>query len=184
MSNIEALSLSLQRLERAYNGLLSVRATIDELTPAELQLEAQWQQALEPVLRDLYWYPLRNGLNTLPQDEAELRRFLRDSLSSAAAIAALLALLKRYLLQAVNIGGRMALNLLGLDSTFHLTNPEYIHQVEDHADTLTQAGTELSLIDTTINHLATGIPQALASDTALMTIGGLITGWAATRSKK
>jgi len=176
------LSLSLYRLEHAYNSLLSVRASMDELTPAELQLETQWQQALEPVLRDLYWYPLRNGLAGLPIDTTELKRYLRDALTSAAAIAALLALLKRYLIRAVNIGGNMALELLGIDSTFHLANPGYVNQVNDHANTLTQPDTDLSLIDTTVNHLVTGIPQALASDTALMTIGGLITGWAAVRS--
>lgn len=56
--------------------MLATRA-LNEVTPEELALEAQWQAELEPVLRDLYWWPLRNGLEGLPTDEAELEDRLR-----------------------------------------------------------------------------------------------------------
>lgn len=179
-----ALHRGLTRMRRAYDGLLAVNArSLDELTPAEVALEAQWTQELEPVLSDLYWYPLRNGLNEAPEKERELRRWIREALSAGIAIAALLALLKRYQLRAVNIGGKIGLDELNLTGDFRLMNPTYLAKLDDHADMLTTAGSDMSLIDTTSNHLTAGIQTARdSSDNTLTVLGTMIAGWAAYRS--
>lgn len=176
-----ALHRGLARMRRAFDGLLATRS-LDSLTPAEVELEAQWQQELEPVLTDLYWYPLRNGVDAAPEQEGELRRWLRDHYKTAAAIAALLLLLKRYQVKASNTGGNMALDLLSLDGTFRLTNADYLAELDAQAEELTSLDTDLSLIDTTVDDLTTGIPAAREEDNPLTAIGLMIAGWAAYRS--
>ncbi len=178
-----ALYRSLFRLHRAYDGLLATRA-LNEVTPEELALEAQWQAELEPCLRDLYWYPLRNGLDGLPRDEAELEDRLRHDYDRDVAVAALLALLLRYQVRGVNVGGGMGLNLLGVGGHFSLTNHGYLAQLNSHAQMLTSANpnANMSLVNTTISHLTQAIPQALTTASPLTTLGNLIQGWALYRS--
>jgi len=177
-----ALYRSLAKMQRATNGLIAVNTrSLSELTPAEVHLETQWQRELEPVLTDLYWYPLRNGIDYVP--DTGLKRWLRDQLSAAVAIAALLALLRRYLIRGVNVGGKMALDLLGLNGSFYLQNRQYVDDIYSHADTLTTVGTDLSLIDTTVDHLAGAIPAAKQGEGhPLLALGASIVGWAAVRS--
>ncbi len=178
-----ALYRGLARLHNAYDGLLSTRA-INEVTPAELALETQWQHDLEPVLRDLYWYPLRNGLEALPTDEAELQQHLRHDYDHDVALAALLALLLRYQVRGVNVGGNMGLNLLGVNGHFALTHPGYLATLTSHAQTLTSVSpnANLSLVNTTSNQLSQAIPTALTATSPLTTLGNLITGWSLYRS--
>lgn len=178
-----ALYRSLTRLHDAYSGLLATRS-ITEVTPAELALETQWRQDLEPVLRDLYWHPLRNGLEGLPTDEAELQQHLRHDYDRDVVLAALLALLLRYQVRGVNVGGNMGLNLLGVGGHFSLTNPGYLATLHSHAQTLISVSpnANLSLINTTINQLAQAIPAALTTPNPLTTLGNLIAGWSLYRS--
>jgi hypothetical protein len=192
MATIKPLDLvlyrGLSRLRFAYTGLLSVSTRqLEELTPAEVELDGQWQTALEPVLSDLYWWPLRNGLDDAPTNERELRRWLKQKYANEdgnnAVIAALLALLLLYQRRGVNIGGRVGLDLIGVGGSFNLTNAGYLNALEDHAASLTRQGTEFSLIDTTIEHLVTGIPAARAAATnTLLTLGTMIAGWVTVRS--
>lgn len=178
-----ALYRSLTRLHRAYDGLLATRS-INEVTPEELALEAQWQAELEACLRDLYWYPLRNGLDSLPTDAAELEDRLRHDYDRDVAVAALLALLLRYQVRGVNVGGGMGLNLLGVGGHFTLTNQGYLATLHSHAQMLTSASpnANMSLINTTISHLAQAIPTALTTASPLTTLGNLIQGWTLYRS--
>lgn len=174
------LYTGLTRMQRALDGLLQVR---EQVTPEEIALSDAWQAELEPVLRDLYWYPLRNGINEAPEDVDELRSWLRERYDDAIAVAILLLLLQRYQVRGANLGGQMALNDLGIDGTFTLTNAEYCQLLDDHAATLTTQGSDMSLIDTTIDDLARGIPAARQSDdNTLLALGGLITGWSLVRS--
>lgn len=179
---------SLVRLRRAYTGLLSIATRqLEELTPAEVELDGQWQTALEPALSDLYWWPLRNGLDDAPTGERELRRWLKQKYANEddnnAAIAALLALLLLYQRRGVNIGGRVGLDLIGVGGSFNLTNSTYLERLEATARSLTRQGTDLSLIDTTVEHLVQGIPAARESEAnTLLTLGGMIAGWVAVRS--
>ena len=178
-----ALYRSLSRLHRAYDGLLATRS-INEVTPEELALEAQWQAELEACLRDLYWWPLRNGLDGLPTDAAELEDRLRHDYDRDVAVAALLALLLRYQVRGVNVGGNMGLNLLGAPGHFTLTNQGYLAQLNSHAQMLTSANpnANMSLVNTTISHLTQAIPQALTTASPLTALGNLIAGWSLYRS--
>lgn len=185
MTTDTRLATGLTRMKAALDALLAIETRqLDELTPAEVRLEAQWTEALGPVLNDLYWYPLRNGISEAPRDERSLRRWLREQLSSAAAIAALLALLRRYLVRAANVGGQMGLNLLSLSGEFELSNADYLALLDARADDLTSAGGDISLIDTTVDDLVRGIPQAREEDddTAVI-LAALIGGWSLNRSR-
>lgn len=187
MATIDAqLAAGLTRMGSALDRLLAIETRqLDTLTPAEIRLESQFGEALTPVLDDLYWYPLRNGISEAPTDERRLRRWLREQLSTAAAIAALLALLRRYLLRGANVGGQMGLDLLGLTGDFLLVNPDYIAKLDARADDLTTYGSGLSLIDTTVDDLARGIPQAREDDDNTLTVlAALIAGWVLTRSNR
>lgn len=179
------LLTGLTRMKAALDALEFVEArALDSLTPAEARLEAQWTEALGPVLDDLYWYPLRNGINEAPTDERSLRRWLREKLTTAAAVAALLALLRRFLVRGANVGGQMGLDLLRLSGQFDLANAGYIARLHARADDLTTTGGDVSLIDTTVDDLVRGIPQARESegDTSVV-LGALIAGWVLTRSR-
>lgn len=174
---------NLTTMRQSLNGLLAVEVrNLDELTPAEVALDAQWQRAIEPVLADLYWWPLRNGLSEAPEDEDELRTWL-DGKYNDEAVAALLLLLLLNQRRAVNIGGRVGLELIGIGGDFNLSNAELLAILDEHAHSLVTAGTEFSLIDTTINDLVRGIPAARqAATNTLTTLGNFIAGWAAVRS--
>jgi SPP1 gp7 family putative phage head morphogenesis protein len=173
------LYAGLLRMQRAYDALLSER---ERVTPAEIALSNQWQAELEPVLRDLYWYPLRNGIDQAPEDADELRSWLRERYDDATAVAVLLLLLQRYQVRSVNLGGTMALDMLGIDATFRLTNSEYLALLDEHATMLTTVGSDMSLIDTTIDDLARGIPAARKSDdNTLLAVGAMIAGWSLAR---
>jgi hypothetical protein len=176
----QRLRVGLYRMRRAYDALLSIR---EQVTPAEVALSDQWSADLEPVLRDLYWWPLRNGIDQAPEDEDELREFLERAFTDAAIVAALLALLLRYQERSVNLGGNMGLSMLDLPGTFRLTDADYLMLLNDHATMLTTPRTEMSLIDTTINHLVAGVPKARRGDgSTSVLLGGMIGAWVALRS--
>lgn len=172
------------RLHRALDGLLSVESRqLDELTPAEILLESQWRTELEPVLSDLYWWPLRNGLEQAPEDEDDLLEWLLLAFLVSGSTTALRSLLRRYQGRGANIGGATGLDLLGIGGGFNLTNRRYLDILDSHATTLTTAGTDLSLIDTTVNHLAQWIPAARASaQSTLLVLGRSIAAWSIVRS--
>lgn len=153
------LTAGLRKMQRAYDGLRAT-AAIDQYNADKATLDARWQAELSPVLQDLYWHPFRNGINEAPTDGERLRQWLADRLSDAATVAILLALLTRYHLAAANLGGQTALNVLDLAGTFDLTNDAYLQTLADRATMLTSQGTEMSLIDTTIDDLATALPVA------------------------
>ena len=178
------LHRNLVRYRYAINHLLALESRqLEELTPEEVRLEEQWQHDLQPVLADLYWYPLRNGIDEAPEGESELRRWLTQRLGEAAAVAALLALLNRYMVRSFNIGGALALQLMGLAGGFNLTDPAIRSELAAHAEGLVTVGTRLSLIDTTIDDLVVGIPQARESeDNTIILLAALIGGWALLRS--
>lgn len=177
----DPLHAALTRLRDAYTGLLSVRS-VDTVTPAEMALGDAWQSDLEPVLADLYWSSLRNGLDSLPTDDDELRAALTAHYDNPRRVAVLLLLLRRYQARAVNLGGNMGLDALGLDGTFRLTNADYLGALDDHAAMLTTVDSDMSLVDTTIDQLATGIPMAREDDNPIEALGLLIGGWALQRS--
>lgn len=178
------LQRHLTRMQRAMDGLIATQTRAVAMPlPSKMPLTMEMADKLTPVLADLYWHPVRNGLDAVPEDEKDLKAWLTRRFSDAVVVAALLALLVRYHKRAANYGGEIALGLLGLAAEFSLTNPAYLSEITDRADMLTTAGSETSLIDTTVNDLATAIPAARNStgDT-LALLGAYITARALTRS--
>lgn len=179
-----ALHRGLTRMRRAYDGLIAteIRAVAMPL-PSKMPLTIEMADKLTPVMADIYWHPIRNGLDAAPTDEADLKAWLTRQLGSAAVVAALLALLLLYHKRAANMAGSIALELLKLGKEFSLTNPAYLATIEDRGTMLTTAGSDMSLIDTTVADLSIAIPQARNStgDT-LALLGAYITARALTRS--
>ncbi len=183
MHTIDARMLS--HFRRLDDTLLSTQIRqLESLTPAEIALELSWTTALDPVLTNLYWWPLRNGLEQAPTDPAELRRWLENQYhDDDDVVLALLLLLLLYQERAVNIGGREGLALLGVGGDFSLTNRRLLDRLETQARRLATVGGEMSLIRTTIDHLATDIPVARESaNSTLLTLAGMITGHVLARS--
>lgn len=160
MHTIDAMLLT--NLRQLDETLVSVQVRqLEGITPAEQALEAAWVAALDPVLTNLYWWPLRNGLDNVPVDPDELRSWLDEQYDDDdEVLLALLLLLLLYQERAVNIGGREALRLLGLSDDFQLTNPRLLARLEAQARDLATTGGEMSLVRTTVDHLAADIQSA------------------------
>lgn len=176
------LHIGLTKMQRALDGLTR-SAAIDKYNAAKDQLDAEWQADLDPVMRDLYWHPFRNGINEAPEDEGNLRKWLRERYDDAAVIAILLLLLQRYHRRAANLGGQTALDLLGIDATFRLANDDYLQEIDDRAEMLTTQGSEQSLIDTTIDDLTAALVAARKNEAgALLAMSAYIVARAAQRA--
>lgn len=189
MHTIDAMLLT--NLRQLDETLVSVQVRqLEEITPAEQALEAAWVAALDPVLTNLYWWPLRNGLDNVPVDPDELRAWLDEQYNDDdEVLLALLLLLLLYQERAVNIGGREALRLLGLSDDFQLTNPRLLARLEAQARDLATTGGEMSLVRTTVDHLAADIQaarEAVDSGGALLpafaALAGMIAGRVITRT--
>lgn len=178
----------LTRLDDSYVAMQNIEIRrLEQVTAAEQALDLSWTLALDPVLADLYWWPLRNGLEQVPEDEAELRQYIEEKYhDDDLAVIALLLLLIRYQRQAVNIGGHEGLKMLGFvgaDADFFLSNPALLDRLEEQAKSLATVNGEMSLIRTTIDHLISDIPAARASTgSTLITLGSMIAAHVITRS--
>lgn len=178
------LYVGLAKMQRALDGLLQVR---EQVTPEEIALSDAWQAELEPVLRDLYWWPFRNGFAEAPDTTGKLRAWLENQYENDNAVRPLRELLQRYQVRAANIGGQLALDDLGIAGAFRLTNADYLAALDDHAVMLTSQNTEISLIDTTIDNLVSGIIRANQNSRALAqgifdAVGSLIADWSTVRA--
>jgi len=163
------LHAGLTQMQRAYDAVLSVRGTaIDRYNAKKTALDEEWQAELGPVINDLYWHPFRNGIDEAPEDERELRRWLKRKYEDDATVAALLLLLLRFHRRAANLGGQTALDLLEIDGTFNLTNDEYLQMLTDRANMLVEQGSEQSLIDTTIDDLTQALPTARQNEIGVL----------------
>lgn len=186
MTNPHDISLhrSLTRMKRALDALISIETrAVTRPRPSKMPLTVEMADKLVPVMTDIYWSPVRNGIDAAPEDEEELRSWLKRQLDKPAVVAALLALLLRFHKRAANMAGSIALELLELSGQFSLTNATYLSLIEDRGTMLTTAGSEMSLIDTTVNDLASAIPVARNADgDTLALLGAYITGRALTRS--
>jgi hypothetical protein len=177
------LRQGLTRMQRAYDALLERTTPIDQMNAEKVILDAQWQGELSGVLNNLYWHPFRNGINEAPDEAGELRRWLKEQFRDAAAVAMLLLLLRRYQVRAVNLGGRTGLAILGIDGVFSLVNDEYLALLDAHATHLTSQGTEFSLVDTTIDDLATALPAAReGAGSTLLALAGFVAARVALRT--
>lgn len=184
-TSIYQLERSLLRLQTAYAALLSIRQTPHEtLATLRAELDEQWQAELLPVMNDLYWHPFRNGLDEAPEDPAELESWLERHYDEAAIIAILLLLLQRYQVRAYNLGGQIALDMLGIDATFRLEDADILAALDTFAEELVTRGTEYSLLDTTIADLVEAVPRARrAEGSALLALSAFIAMRAAQRTE-
>jgi len=179
-----ALHAHLSTMHGALSNLIAIESrAVTMPKPSKMPMAVDMADDLTPVLTDWYWFPLRNGIDSAPQDEEELKPWLERQLEKPAAVAALLALLLRFHKRAVNYGGTIALELLELAGTFSLTNSAYLAALDDRGTMLTTVGSEISLIDTTVNDLAREIPAARKSnDNTLTVLGAYIAMKALSRS--
>lgn len=189
MHTIDAQLLdNLARMDSAYAAIQDAQIRrLEQVTAAEQVLDLSFTLALDPVLADLYWWPLRNGLDGLPENETELRQYIEERYhDDDLAVIALLLLLIRFQRQAVNIGGHEGLKMLGLtgaNADFFLSNPALLEQLDEQAKALATVGGEMSLIRTTINHLVADIPAArAATGNTLIALGGMIANHVIQRS--
>lgn len=179
---------NLARMDFAYAAIQDAQIRrLEQVTAAEQALDLSFMVALDPVLVDLYWWPLRNGLDGLPENEAELRQYIEERYhDDDLAVIALLLLLIRFQRQAVNIGGHEGLKMLGLtgaNADFFLSNPILLEQLDEQAKSLATVDGEMSLIRTTVDHLVIDIPAARASEAnTLIALGGMIAAHVIRRS--
>lgn len=178
------LHAHLSRLHGTLTGLIAIESRAVVMPkPSKMPLAVEMTDDLVPVLADLYWFPFRNGISEAPEEDEDLRAWLQRQLETSAAVAALLALLLRFHRRAVNYGGTIALELLELAGKFNLTNAAYLAMLDERATMLTTGGSEMSLIDTTVNNLAVALPEARrSSDGVLAALGAYIATRALTRS--
>jgi hypothetical protein len=148
-----------------------------------MPLTVEMGDHLTPALKDVYWYPIRNGVNEVPTGEDDLRSWLHRQLRNPVTWAVILALLMRYYRRSANYGGEIALRRLGIDGVFNLTNAESLAMLDERATMLTTPDSDINLIDTTVSDLVTAIPAARAAgDSVLTAIGAYIAGRALTRA--
>jgi hypothetical protein len=182
-----ALHRGLTRMQRALDGLLSTRAVSMPL-PSKMPLAVEMSNKLAPVINDVYWYPIRNGIAEAPQDEDALLAWLKRQLANTVVWTALVALMLLFHKRAVNYGGAIALDVLDLAGQFNLTNSEYLSLLDERTTMLTTADSDpvrasMNLIDTTVNDLSIAIPAARnATGDTLALLGAYIAGRALTRS--
>jgi hypothetical protein len=179
------LRAALQQMERTYlNLLLGSEDPIDRYNIEKALLDAQWQAEMLPVISDLYWHPLRGGVDDAPEDDEDLREWINEKYRDAVIVAVLLLLLQKYHLRGANLGGQTSINVLGLPGSFQLSNADYLQELRDRAGELVGTGTEFSVIDTTVDDLVVEIPKAKAAETnTMLALGAYIATRAPVRTE-
>lgn len=124
---------------------------------AELEVEAEFAEALEEPLLDTYQYPLRNGVDAVPEDEDEVLPWILAALAAPAAVRGLRSVLQVYLRQGFNVGGQTALAEMGSDETFNLQDAALIASINRWAASLVNTASSISLTRTTANELTAWI---------------------------
>lgn len=151
---IASLALLHRRLTAAL-PLAGTRQLADGPTAGELLLEGQFANELEPLMGDLYSFPIRRGLARRTADGREaiaawVLALYRDNPDETAALAALLA---GYARRGFNLGGQMALSGLGASGVFALQNEGILDALSGRAEGLVDPDGRVSLVRTTANDL-------------------------------
>lgn len=157
------MSISLHRLltrALAHAGHLDIR---QYPSTAELALEAEFAEALEDGVEYTYRYPLRNGVDSIPEDDDDVLPWLLLALAAPTAVRGLRATLRTYLRQAADVGGAVALSEMGSGENFHLRNSALIATINRWADSLVATGSDVSLTNTTAHDLAVQIVNGRAA---------------------
>jgi len=147
-------------MHRALTRSLSLAGSLDirqHPSAVELALEAEFATALEEPLADSYYYPLRNGVEAVPEDDSDVLPWLLVALGGAAAVAGLRTVLRSYLRQSFNVGGAVALAHMGSYDNFTVRDAALIASINAWATSLTATASDISLTRTTANDLTAQI---------------------------
>jgi len=192
--NARAAYLKLERVHDALTAALplagSRRLGDGGQTVQELRVEASFSRALRVPVYDTYRWPLRNGVTAVPElDRDALAEWVRGEFTTPAGRAStgnLADVLARYFVRSFEVGGVLALDLLGSQRPFQLRDGELRDLIDDVAASYTDPYADISLTNTTANDLARQIASgreagltASAIETALTTY---TSGRALTRS--
>lgn len=172
-----ALGSALQRLQLS---ILRAQLYVRQVTLREQQLQREWAMVIEPILSELYWEPL-GRLAEAPEDEDELREWLLLLLVAGMARRRLGANLDSYLWRSADVGGEMALSLLDVEGGFHLVDADHLAVLIARREQLIAPGSELSLLDTTVEQLARGIMLAREQVSPLPHLAPMVNSWVEVR---
>ena len=127
-------------------------------TVQELRVEASFSSALRVPVYDMYRWPLRDGVTAVPElDRDALADWLRGEFAAAGgqlATTPLADVLGRYFERAFNVGGELALELLGSQRPFQLRDADLLELIQEVASSYTDPFANISLTNTTANELA------------------------------
>lgn len=149
--------IDLYRSLTAVLPLAGTRQRANGQTVVELALEAEFAEALEDPLLLTYQYPLRNGVDVVPEEEGSVLPWILAALAAPAAVRGLRSVLQTYLRQAFNVGGAIALAEMGSDETFNLQDAALIALINAWAVSLVNTAASISLTRTTANELTAWI---------------------------
>jgi hypothetical protein len=192
--NARAAQISLEQMHDALTAALplagSRRLGDGGQTVQELRVEASFASALRVPVHDTYRWPLRSGVTAVPElDRDALAEWMRGEFATAAGQAStgnLADVLTRYFTRSFEVGGELALDLLGSQRPFQLRDEDLVELIEETAVSYTDPYADISLTNTTANELARQIANGREAGLSASAIEGLLTtyigGRALTRS--
>jgi len=179
----------LQRLHRTITAELRAHASIlgGGATAEEIALEAAFNEALQEPIEATYQLPIDEGLVDEDGDRDELIIWILALFASnAPATDILRAVLFTFMVQAYNLGGQIALDTVGIDETFNLTNEDILADIEQRAIDLVDPENDPNLLNTTARDLAiqvaAGRAAGLTANEVSENLALYIAGRALTRS--
>lgn len=148
-------------------------------TVQELYVEATFSRALRVPVYDTYRWPLRNGVTAVPElDRDALAEWVRGEFTTPAGQAStgnLADVLKRYFVRSFEVGGALALELLGSSAAFVLRDEALVELINDVATSYTDPFADISLTNTTANDLARQIISGREAGMAASAIEAALT---------
>lgn len=188
--NARAAQISLELLHDALTAALplagSRRLGDGGQTVQELRVEASFASALRVPVHDTYRWPLRNGLTAVPElDRDALAEWIRGEFTTAAGQASvgnLADALARYFVRSFEVGGELALDLLGSQRPFQLRDEELRELINDVAISYTDPYADISLTNTTANELARQIANGREAGLTVGAIEGALTAYGTGRA--
>lgn len=155
-------------------------------TVQELRVEASFASALRVPVHDTYRWPLRNGVTAVPElDRDALAEWIRGEFTTAAGRAStgnLADALARYFVRSFEVGGELALDLLGSQRPFQLRDAELRELINDVAISYTDPYADISLTNTTANELARQIANGREAGLTVGAIEGVLTAYGTGRA--
>ncbi len=146
---------------------IETRKLEDGPTAEELALEADFTTAMVPGLENYYMGALLkgDGLGDMPRDTKEnVRECVKRQFDEHPELAAVLVFLFiRYITEAMQLGGDMALEQLGAPGDLSVTieNPLIIELLQDHSEDLFKSSSPLNLVDKSVEDIVKVVWNAI-----------------------